>query len=72
MTVEFVRRLSVQKEGHLAPWVIIDGVSGRAVGITTHCNRDPANRRVEIGSTWLSSASQRTGGNTSPPDLSIR
>jgi len=47
----------------MAPWAIIDGGSGRAIGMTTYCNLDPANRRLEIGSTWLSRASQRTGVN---------
>ena len=63
MTGEIERRLSLQNEGRMAPWAIIDGASGHAVGMTTYCNLDPANRRLEIGSTWLSRASQGTGVN---------
>ena len=37
---------------------------GRAVGMTTYMNIDAANRRVEIGSTWVSGGVQRTGLNT--------
>lgn len=64
MTDEIERRLLLQKEGRMAPWAIIDGGSGCAVGMTTYCNLDPVNRRLEIGSTWLSGASQKTGVNT--------
>jgi hypothetical protein len=31
--------------------------------MTAFCNLDPANRRVEIGSTWLGRTAQRTGVN---------
>ena len=48
----------------MAPWAIIDSATGRAVGMTTYCNLDPDNRRLEIGSTWISRASQGTGVNT--------
>ena len=34
------------------------------VGSTSYLNPDPANRRVEIGWTWLTPAAQRTGINT--------
>jgi RimJ/RimL family protein N-acetyltransferase len=64
MADEIERRLALQKEGRMAPWAIIDGASGRAVGMTTYCNLDPANRRLEIGATWLSRTSQGTGVNT--------
>jgi RimJ/RimL family protein N-acetyltransferase len=61
---EIDRRLALQHEGRMAPWAIVDSRSGRAVGMTTYCNLDPANRRLEIGSTWLGKGSQRTGINT--------
>lgn len=47
----------------MAPWAIINSATGRAVGMTTFCNLDPDNRRVEIGSTWISRPSQGTGIN---------
>ena len=64
MENEIRRRLSLQKKGLMAPWAIIDSATGRAVGMTTYCNLDPDNRRLEIGSTWISRASQGTGVNT--------
>ncbi|MHA7280258.1 GNAT family N-acetyltransferase [Arthrobacter sp. MDT2-2] len=64
MSDEIDRRLALHHEGQMAPWAIIDAQSGRAIGMTTYCNLDPANRRLEIGSTWLGKESQRTGINT--------
>ena len=64
MEKEIRRRLSLQKTGLMAPWTIIDSATGRGVGMTTYCNLDPDNRRLEIGSTWISRASQSTGVNT--------
>ena len=57
-------RLALQGEGRMAPWAVVDVRCGRAVGMTTYCNLDPANRRLEIGSTWLGKEAQRTGVNT--------
>lgn len=57
-------RIAQHAAGLSVPWAIIDGVSGSAVGITTFLNLEPANRRLEIGSTWLGRAAQRTGINT--------
>ncbi|MDX8349510.1 GNAT family protein [Cognatiyoonia sp. IB215446] len=37
---------------------------GRPVGMTTYCNTDQTNGRVEIGATWLSREVQRTSVNT--------
>src|SRR3546814_13645877 len=46
----------------MKPWTWVrDGV---VVGETTFCNIGQANRRVEIGHTWLASAAQRTAVNT--------
>jgi RimJ/RimL family protein N-acetyltransferase len=64
MSNEIDRRLALQREDQLAPWAIIDTRSRRAVGMTTYCNLDPANRRLEIGSTWLGIEAQRTGINS--------
>ncbi len=63
MVAEIERRLGLQREGRMAPWAIVDGGSGRAVGMTTYLNLDAANRRLEIGSTWLGVAAQGTGIN---------
>lgn len=63
MSSEIDRRLALQRDHRLAPWAVIDAHSDRAVGMTTFCNLDPDNRRLEIGSTWLGRAAQRTGIN---------
>lgn len=64
MIDDITRRLALQVEGRMAPWAVVDATTGRAVGVTTYCNLDPANRRLEIGSTWLGRKAQRTGINT--------
>jgi RimJ/RimL family protein N-acetyltransferase len=63
MDEEIERRLALQRADRMAPWAIIDRAVGHPVGMTTYCNLDPANRRLEIGSTWLSRASQGSGVN---------
>lgn len=63
MGSEIDRRLELQRDRHMAPWAVVDASSSRAVGMTTFCNLEPANRRLEIGSTWLGRAAQRTGVN---------
>jgi RimJ/RimL family protein N-acetyltransferase len=50
---EIDRRLSLQRDGAMAPWAVVDSETGRAVGMTTYTNIDEPNRRVEIGWTWL-------------------
>lgn len=63
VTAEIDRRLALQAAGQMAAWAIIDPSSERAVGMTTYMNIDAANRRVEIGSTWMAFAAQGTGIN---------
>ncbi|MDR5701097.1 GNAT family N-acetyltransferase [Agromyces aerolatus] len=63
MRDEIERRRGMQAEGRLAPWAVVDATTGRPVGMTTYLNLDPANRRLEIGSTWLGVDAQRTGIN---------
>ena len=38
--------------------------TGRTIGMTSFCNMDPDNRRLEIGGTWNARSAQRTGTNT--------
>ncbi|WP_345801845.1 GNAT family protein [Microbacterium sp. AZCO] len=61
---EIGRRLTWQTEGHMNAWVVRRLATGRAVGMTTFCNIDQANRHVEIGHTWLGRSAQRTEVNT--------
>lgn len=61
---EIAKRLAWHAEGTMNPWAVIDRASGAAVGMTTLCNIDQANRHVEIGHTWIGTAAQRTAINT--------
>lgn len=63
MVDEIARRLSLLAAGSMVPFTLLDP-TGRAVGMTTYMNIDHANRRVEIGSTWLRTDVQRTPLNT--------
>jgi RimJ/RimL family protein N-acetyltransferase len=63
MTDEIARRTRLQEEGRGAYWAVIDPRTGDAVGMTSYLNPDPENRRLEIGSTWLSRDAQGTGMN---------
>jgi RimJ/RimL family protein N-acetyltransferase len=60
---EIRSRLDRQRAGELAPWAVVDVRRGVAVGMTSYLNVDPANRRLEIGTTWLARAAQGTGVN---------
>jgi len=50
----------------------VERSSGRAIGSTRFMNIDRANRRVEIGSTWIAPAWQRTAVNTEAKYLMLR
>lgn len=63
MAAVIEQRLAQQESGALAPWAIVDRSTSRAVGMTTYLHLDPANRRLEIGSTWLGRTAQGTGVN---------
>ena len=56
--------LDDQKRGQALPFATIDRDTGRPVGSTRFGNIDRANRRLEIGWTWLGRAWQRTAINT--------
>lgn len=50
--------------GTVMPFVILDKVSREPIGSTRFWKIDGRNRKLEIGSTWLSASRQRTGANT--------
>lgn len=50
--------------GSHIPFVIIDAASRKVVGCTRFWKIDRANRKLEIGHTWLSQSFQRSGINT--------
>jgi RimJ/RimL family protein N-acetyltransferase len=56
--------LALQRENTTLPFVTIERSSGRIVGSTRFGNYDPANRRIEIGWTWIARPWQRTAINT--------
>lgn len=76
-TAEEMRRyiqsaLDAQAAGTALPFATIDRASGRAIGSTRFGNIDRANRRVEIGWTWLGLEWQRTAANTEAKHLMLR
>jgi RimJ/RimL family protein N-acetyltransferase len=66
MAAEIDRRLALQAAGSMLPFTVFDAGpgAGRIAGMTTYMHIDPANRRVEIGSTWYALRAQRTALNT--------
>jgi RimJ/RimL family protein N-acetyltransferase len=58
--------------GVAMPFVTVDRESGRVIGSTRFGNIDPANRRVEIGWTWITPAFQRTWVNSEAKYLMLR
>ena len=64
--------LSLQREGTTLPFATIERSSGRIVGSTRFGNYDPANRRIEIGWTWLERSHWGTGANIETKYLLLR
>jgi N-acetyltransferase len=64
--------LDAQAAGTALPFATVDRASGRAIGSTRFGNIDRANRRVEIGWTWLGLKWQRTAANTEAKYLMLR
>lgn len=54
------------------PFATLDRASGRVVGSTRFLNIDVANRKAEIGATWIAPAWQRTVVNTEAKYLMLR
>ena len=61
-----------QKRGESVVFATVERSSGKVVGSTRFMNIDRVNRRVEIGSTWIAPAWQRTVINTEAKYLMIR
>lgn len=64
--------LEAQAAGTAIPFATVEIASGRVVGSTRFMNIDAANRRVEIGATWLAAPWQRTTINTEAKYLMLR
>jgi RimJ/RimL family protein N-acetyltransferase len=56
--------LDAQAASTALPFATVDIASGRVVGSTRYMNIDVANRRVEIGATWIAAPWRRTAVNT--------
>ncbi|MGD0570610.1 MAG: GNAT family protein [Candidatus Sulfotelmatobacter sp.] len=61
-----------QEAGQSVVFATVDRGSGRVIGSTRFMNIDRSNRRVEIGSTWIVPAWQRTAVNTEAKYLMLR
>lgn len=66
------RALTEQQRGESVVFATVDRSSGRVIGSTRFMNIDRTNRRVEIGSTWIAPAWQRTAVNTEAKYLMLR
>lgn len=58
--------------GTVMPFVIIERAGGKVIGTTRFWKMDAANRKLEIGHTWLSQSFQRSGVNTEAKYLLLR
>lgn len=66
------KALQEQDRGESVVFATVERSSGRVIGSTRYMNIDRANRRVEIGSTWIAPAWQRTAVNTEAKFLMLR
>ena len=64
MGVLVARGLAARAAGEVLPFVQVWKASGEVYGSTSYLAIDAGNRRLEIGSTWLAPAFQRTPANT--------
>ena len=64
--------LAAQAAGTTLPFVTIERSSQRVIGATRFMNIDFANRRLEIGGTWIAKPWQRTAINTEAKYLMLR
>lgn len=66
------RAIEEQARGESVVFATVERASGQTVGSTRFMNIDRMNRRVEIGSTWIAPAWQRTAVNTEAKYLMLR
>lgn len=64
--------LGEHQRGVSVPFATVERTSGKMVGSTRFMAIDVANRHVEIGSTWIAPAWQRTAVNTEAKYLMLR
>ena len=61
-----------QERGESVVFTTVERASGKIIGSTRYMNIDRANRRVEIGATWIAAPWQRTAVNTEAKYLMLR
>lgn len=61
-----------QERGESVVFATVERSSGRVIGSTRFMNIDRINRRIEIGSTWIAPAWQRTAVNSEAKYLMLR
>jgi RimJ/RimL family protein N-acetyltransferase len=64
--------LDAQAAGTALPFATVQAPSGQVVGSTRYMNIDRANRRLEIGATWIAGPWRRTAVNTEAKYLMLR
>ena len=64
--------LTWQAQGTALPFAIVARATGQVVGSTRYANIERADRRLEIGWTWVARAAQRTPVNTEAKYLLLR
>jgi RimJ/RimL family protein N-acetyltransferase len=67
-----VTALEEETAGKSLAFATVERISGKAIGATRFMNIDVANRRVEIGGTWIAPPWQRTAVNTEAKYLMLR
>lgn len=72
MAAYLATALADRAAGRALPFAVVDKATGRVIGSTRYAAIDPLHRRVEIGSTWLARAYQRTVANTEAKYLLLR
>lgn len=70
--VWFDRAVTGMARGDVVAWAVVAIATGEAVGGTTYLDIAPADKRLEIGSTWLAPAVWRTAVNTECKYLLLR
>jgi N-acetyltransferase len=66
------KALAEQEDGESVVFATVERISGEVIGSTRFMNIDRVKRRVEIGSTWIAPAWQRTALNTEAKYLMLR
>lgn len=64
--------LADRAAGKAMPFLLVERSDGRPIGSTRYWKMDAANRKLEIGHTWLAQSFQRSGANTEAKFLLLR